>query len=566
MKSTVKFFTAVVALSMAFVSTPSAQVGMFTGGGDIGGPGLPGSASVDGDVYTLEASGADIWADADQMHYIWFEASGAFSFKVDDIILNVGGGDSSWAKAGLMVRDNDTPGSPNGFSMIHGVDNSFRPQFRASQDGSSSGRNPDVEFFNFFGKIEIERIGNQINFIYTDDFTGERILHSSANVELTDPVLVGLALTSHENAGTSTASFTNPQFTQYDSAFLVSRSAPVKFPDGGTLQGVVVTLEVVEGTPDVTVTETAPEGWSVSNIQTSVGTANASGNVITWNVSAASGQPTLTYDTTPPAGTEMGEWGESTATDGTLNAITVGSSVAFKDQFPNDFSRLLEEDFESVPLGPFVDESNQGPEVWTMTPPDGWSVDSSGVVGFNEGIGVTEWRGWSFTDKDAWNAVAGDQRRSEYTLGQGVVAVADPDEWDDCCGGSSGSPDDEGDYATFISTPVIDIPAGSTQIAIAFDSSWRPEDIQEASLDITFDGSNTQNVMFWDSTPSSANFKDDNSTNEPLLFLVDVPAGAQNFFLNFGMPAADNDWWWAIDNVVVGTDAEPADVQDWSVY
>lgn len=560
MNKAAKIFAAIASFSM-FMATPVfAQVGIFTGGGDIGPVGMAGSASVNGDVYTLSGSGADIWGSADEMHYIYFEASGAFSFKVDDVLVNVGTGDAEWTKAGLMIRDNDTPGSPNGFSMIHGNEQSFRPQVRRSQDGGSSGLDPDVEAFIFFGKIEIERIGNRINFIYTDDFTGERVLHSSAVVDqLEDPVLVGLAVTSHNNSGISEAVFTNPTFTQYDAAFLTSRNMPFKFPNGGgTIEGVELTLEVIDGTPDVTVTETAPEGWTISNVQTNVGTASASGNVLTWEVPSASGNPVVTYDVTPSAGASEGTWGDSGATDGTLTSITGGIGTVFEDQFPSDFFPLMKEDFEELPLGPYIWESDSGPEVWTDVPPTGWTIDNSNVPGYNDDVGAPEWRGWTFSNKDAWNSVAGDQRRSEYVLGQGTVMIADPDEWDDR--GDNGDPDSLGLYGTYVSTQTLDIPAGASQIAIAFDSSWRPEDDQLASLDITFDGSTTERVLFWESDPSHPDYKDDNSTNEPLLYMVDVPSGASTFFLTFGMPEATNDWWWAIDNLVVGTDVAPAQV------
>ena len=48
-------------------------------------------------------------------------------------------------------------------------------------------------------------------------------------------------------------------------------------------------------------------------------------------------------------------------------------------------------------------------------------IDDQG--NFVEGVGVTEWKGWSFADKDWWVQAAGDQRRSEFELGEGAVAI-----------------------------------------------------------------------------------------------------------------------------------------------
>ena len=117
------------------------------------------------------------------------------------------------------------------------------------------------------------------------------------------------------------------------------------------------------------------------------------------------------------------------------------------------------EDFESVELQLGVDEGGAPvprPNVWTKDAPAGWAIEDM-VPGQDEDIefnGVTEWIGWSFTDKDWWVNVAGDQNRSQFELGQGTVAVADPDEWDD-----EPHPDSAGEgwYNTFLSTPEISL-------------------------------------------------------------------------------------------------------------
>ena len=138
---------------------------------------------------------------------------------------------------------------------------------------------------------------------------------------------------------------------------------------------------------------------------------------------------------------------------------------------------VFEEDFEGLTLGTSVEESAGTEEVWTKTPPPGWTIDDSGVPGAGDPAidGVTEWAGWAFTNKEWWISVAGNQRRVEFELGQGTVAVADPDEWDD-----SAHPDGYNvaadPYDTWLTTPEIDVSqfeAGTVQLK--FDSSWRPE-------------------------------------------------------------------------------------------
>ena len=211
---------------------------------------------------------------------------------------------------------------------------------------------------------------------------------------------------------------------------------------------------------------------------------------------------------------------------------------------PREKAIVFTEDFEGLPLGPNVDESVPGDEVWTKTAPEGWIIDDSGVPGLDDpDNGVTEWAGWSFADNDWWASVD-DQRRSEFELAVGTVAVADSDEYDD-----KGDP--VGTYNTFMSTPPIDISdleAGSVELK--FDSSWRPESSQTANITASYDGGNPIEVMLWVSNSSNP-FYHDHNTNETVIVPLDNPEGAQSLVLTFGYYDASNNWWWAIDNLVV---------------
>jgi len=218
---------------------------------------------------------------------------------------------------------------------------------------------------------------------------------------------------------------------------------------------------------------------------------------------------------------------------------------------------LLAEDFEGLELGPNVEEGVAGDAVWTDVPSPGWVIDESGIPGAGDPAtdGVTEWCGWSFANKDWWIQTAGGQRRSEFDLGQGTVAIADPDEWDD-----SGHPASTADpYDTWLSTAAIDLSAtrpGTVQLQ--FDSSWRPEYDdwyrQSASITVSFDGEEPIEILRWVSDSSSPHFKDDNSTNETIYIDIDNPPSASSMVLTFGMFDAGNDWWWAIDNILVTGD------------
>jgi hypothetical protein len=223
---------------------------------------------------------------------------------------------------------------------------------------------------------------------------------------------------------------------------------------------------------------------------------------------------------------------------------------------------LFQETFDGLTLGPNVDEAVANAHAWTDVPPAGWTVNDSGMPFVNDATrGVKEWEGWSFADKDWWVSAAGDQNRSQFTLGHGTVAVADPDEWDDKGNPVNGSPF-AGYYNALFTAPNISLAGAAPGAArLKFASSWLPEccddgpndtNNQTATIRVSFnDGAYTQ-LMRWESNQGSAFYKDD-APNETVTLNLNNPAGAANVKLEFGLTNAGNDWWWAVDNVELFT-------------
>ncbi|MCA9300236.1 MAG: hypothetical protein KDA28_14290, partial [Phycisphaerales bacterium] len=202
---------------------------------------------------------------------------------------------------------------------------------------------------------------------------------------------------------------------------------------------------------------------------------------------------------------------------------------------------VFQEDFDDLVLGPSIDEPAAS-GVWTDVPPPGWEIDDSGVPGVGDPTqGVEEWEGWSFADPAWWTAVAADQRRSEFTLASGAIAVADPDEWDDL-----GDPESLGPYDTSMTTPWVDVERYD-DLTLTFDSSWRPEDAQRVTITVEDDLGGSATILDWDSVPGPT-FKPD-ATNETVSIEVHVSPDATGIRFVFAMQDAGNDWWWAIDHL-----------------
>jgi len=164
---------------------------------------------------------------------------------------------------------------------------------------------------------------------------------------------------------------------------------------------------------------------------------------------------------------------------------------------------LLSEDFEGVTLGANVDEGVAGAAVWTADAPAGWAVANDGGMPTN---GVTEWMGWTFPLATWWAEAAGDQERTMFTdpgkggFGVGVVAVADPDEYDDLNSALDGGP-----FDSTLSSPAFDVSSIAEGSAmLTFDSSWRPEDTQATIVSVAYDGGAAMEVLRFDPNGNEA--------------------------------------------------------------
>jgi hypothetical protein len=248
---------------------------------------------------------------------------------------------------------------------------------------------------------------------------------------------------------------------------------------------------------------------------------------------------------------------------------------------------LFSENFEGIPLGPSIEEANAGSNVWSDTPPTGWTKDDSGVPGVNNpqlplpnNNGMIEWAGWAFTNKVWWSTQVDGQGREQFARGSGTVMVADPDEWDDQphpdVNDATGSTADcTGDtvnpcmYDAYITTKPIPIQTGipADKIMLAFDSSWDHEGAddspqlannQRATVYVKYNDRDRINVLTWDSVPNpSPNFHD-TAYSEAVEKNLQYNGTSTSMTLTFGLDLAENDWWWAVDNIRVFVPANPS--------
>jgi len=210
---------------------------------------------------------------------------------------------------------------------------------------------------------------------------------------------------------------------------------------------------------------------------------------------------------------------------------------------------LLNENFDYLELNTAVDEglienggcTNAIPEDvlgWTNEPPQDWTIDNSQMPN----IGTTEWRGWSFATKEFWIS-AEDQLRSQFHGGNHVVAIADSDEWDDCGNAAS-----SGNFNSTLSSPMISVP-NNNEIQLSFNSHFRNEAPQQIYLTVQ-NLAGVENTLLHYSNDSNSDNNGEDALNEFLQFSLN-----SNYYesiqFNWSMADAGNNWFWAIDNVLL---------------
>jgi uncharacterized repeat protein (TIGR03806 family) len=170
---------------------------------DVGSVGMPGSDDMDANPATVRGSGSDIWDTADAFRFVYRSLAGDGS-----IVARVTGlaDTHGWAKAGVMIRESTAPGARNTFIFLT-PRNGLAVQNRAATGGiTTSTAGPWGLAVPYW--VRLVRTGNTIAASASADGTNWTAI-ASFTVSFGADALIGLAVTSHNNAALTTATFTN---------------------------------------------------------------------------------------------------------------------------------------------------------------------------------------------------------------------------------------------------------------------------------------------------------------------------------------------------------------------
>lgn len=173
--------------------------------GGIGNPKPEGTAEQKGDTWTITGGGADIWGPSDQFHFVSYTSSGNCTLTVK--IVSVGDASThDWAKAGIMIRADESVGSPHALisvSKCNAIEFIWRNVPGAD---CRSEKLPNMSLPLF---LKLARTGNDFTASYSQDGKSWNVIGGPRTLQMKASALAGMAVTSHADGTPCTGVFSN---------------------------------------------------------------------------------------------------------------------------------------------------------------------------------------------------------------------------------------------------------------------------------------------------------------------------------------------------------------------
>jgi Tol biopolymer transport system component len=199
---------AMVVMLMGLPIRPQAPLGVFDGSADIGSVKNRGSAQYDSEKqeYALSGSGANMWFDHDEFHWVWRRMKGDFILTARARF--AGKGVEPHRKLGWIIRSTADPDSPHVAAEVHG-DGLTSLQFRRTRGGPTEEVRLSVSGADV---VQLERRGQTYKMSaarFGEPFETAGV----SDVALGDEVNAGLFVCSHNAEVVEKAVFSNVRIT-----------------------------------------------------------------------------------------------------------------------------------------------------------------------------------------------------------------------------------------------------------------------------------------------------------------------------------------------------------------
>jgi len=214
----------------------------------------------------MNAIGTDIWDVADQFRFAYktLNGNGTMVARVDSLFNS-----NAWAKGGVMIRQSIEPGSTHAFMALtpggSGAGNGASFQRRLTANGASTNNDNTGAVVAAPYWVKIERNGNNFTGSISADGTTWTQLGTAQTIAMTGPVLIGLALGSHDAGVPTGAEFSNIATTGNVTGAWQVAGIDAEQPEGNSVEGLYVTLKDSSGksktVANADAAATARTGW-----------------------------------------------------------------------------------------------------------------------------------------------------------------------------------------------------------------------------------------------------------------------------------------------------------------
>ncbi len=191
----------------------------------------------------MNGIGEDIWNAADQFRFVYktLTGNGSMVARVNGI-----SNSNAWAKGGVMIRQNVEPGSVHAFTAItpggssggNGASFQRRPTANSASANDDSATLVAAPYW-----VKIERTGDAFSSSISPDGVTWTQLGAAQTIPMVGPVLIGLALCSHDAAVAAGAEFSDISTTGNVTGVWQVASIGIDQPEGNSVESIYVTVK-----------------------------------------------------------------------------------------------------------------------------------------------------------------------------------------------------------------------------------------------------------------------------------------------------------------------------------
>ena len=210
--------------------------------------------------------------------------------------------------------------------------------------------------------------------------------------------------------------------------------------------------------------------------------------------------------------------------------------------------------------------------VWTNNIPN-WTIDNSQMPAYTP---ADEYNGWTAMDADAWSDQAGQGRTNFQFIANNTVLVADNDQFEDEAfeitdldmDGDPPLPDPN--FFGYISRKYDMCEFNNATVQITFNWETRAEQVQESLAEVSFDNGNTWQEIFRHDENNNGGGGVEfgqavvsvGANSGAYTAALTSPANTDCMILRFAALDGSNNWWFAVDDVLVEADPQAAQTGD----